>query len=42
MKPQAFQPGELRDEYDQIIRAGAYGKKHHLPTLLMMQSLITS
>ena len=27
MKPQAFQPGELRDEYDQIIRAGAYGKK---------------
>ena len=27
MKSQAFQPGELRDEYDQIIRAGAYGKK---------------
>ena len=27
MKPQAFQPGELRDKYDQIIRAGAYGKK---------------
>lgn len=27
MKPQAFQPGELRDEYDQIIRARAYGKK---------------
>ena len=27
MKPQAFQPGELRDEYDQILRAGAYGKK---------------
>lgn len=27
MKPQAFQPGELRDENDQIIRAGAYGKK---------------
>lgn len=27
MKPQTFQPGELRDEYDQIIRAGAYGKK---------------
>ena len=27
MKPQAFQPGELRDEYDKIIRAGAYGKK---------------
>lgn len=27
MKPQAFQPGELRDEHDQIIRAGAYGKK---------------
>lgn len=27
MKPQAFQLGELRDEYDQIIRAGAYGKK---------------
>lgn len=29
MKPQAFQPGELRDEHDGIIRAGAYGKKHH-------------
>ena len=27
MKQQAFQPGELRDEYDNIIRAGAYGKK---------------
>ena len=27
MKPQAFQPGELRDEHDKIIRAGAYGKK---------------
>lgn len=27
MKPQAFQPGELRDEHNQIIRAGAYGKK---------------
>lgn len=27
MKPQAFQPGELRDEHDQIIRAGTYGKK---------------
>lgn len=27
MKPQAFQLGELRDEHDQIIRAGAYGKK---------------
>ena len=27
MKPQAFQPGELRDEHDSIIRAGAYGKK---------------
>ena len=27
MKPQAFQPGELRDEHDQIIRAGVYGKK---------------
>lgn len=27
MKPQAFQPGELRDEHDGIIRAGAYGKK---------------
>lgn len=27
MKPQAFQPGELRDEQDKIIRAGAYGKK---------------
>lgn len=27
MKQQAFQPGELRDEHDNIIRAGAYGKK---------------
>lgn len=27
MKPQAFQRGELRDEHDQIIRAGSYGKK---------------
>ena len=27
MKPQAFQPGELRDENDQIIRAGSYSKK---------------
>lgn len=27
MKPQAFQPGELRDEHDKVIRAGAYGKK---------------
>lgn len=27
MKPQAFQPGELRDENNNIIREGAYGKK---------------
>ena len=27
MKQQAFQPGELRDEHNNIIRAGAYGKK---------------
>lgn len=26
MKPQAFQPGEIRDENDNIIRNGAYGK----------------
>lgn len=26
MIPQAFQPGELRDEDNEIIRAGAYGK----------------
>ena len=26
MRPQAFQYGELRDENDTIIRAGAYGK----------------
>lgn len=26
MRPQAFQNGELRDEDDNIIRAGAYGK----------------
>lgn len=28
MKQQAFQPGELRDEDNNIIRAGAYGKKN--------------
>lgn len=33
MKPQAFQRGELRDEHDQIIRAGAYGKKTPLLVL---------
>ena len=27
MKPQAFQQGEIRDEDDNIIRTGAYGKK---------------
>ena len=27
MKRQAFQPGEIRDEQDNIIRPGAYGKK---------------
>lgn len=27
MRPQAFQAGEVRDEHDNIIRAGAYGKK---------------
>ena len=27
MKPQAFQAGEVRDEHDNIIRQGAYGKK---------------
>ena len=27
MKPQAFQAGEIRDEHDNIIREGAYGKK---------------
>lgn len=27
MKPQAFQPGEIRDENDNIIQEGAYGKK---------------
>lgn len=26
MKPQAFQHGEIRDENDNIIKAGAYGK----------------
>lgn len=26
MKLQAFQPGELRDEQDNIIREGSYGK----------------
>lgn len=27
MKPQAYQPGEMRDENDNIIRAGSWGKK---------------
>lgn len=27
MRPQAFQAGEVRDEHDNIIRQGAYGKK---------------
>lgn len=26
MRPQAFQPGEVRDENDEVIRAGSYGK----------------
>ena len=26
MKPQTFQHGEIRDENDNIIKAGAYGK----------------
>lgn len=26
MRPQAFQPGEMRDENDEVIRAGSYGK----------------
>lgn len=30
MKPQAFQHGEIRDENDVIIQAGAYGKKSAL------------
>ena len=32
MKPQAFQAGEVRDEHDNIIRAGAYGKKSPFAT----------
>ena len=32
MKRQAFQPGEIRDENDAIIRAGAYGKKSAFAT----------
>ena len=32
MKRQAFQPGEIRDNNDNIIRAGAYGKKTALAT----------
>ncbi len=32
MKRQAFQPGEIRDEQDNIIRPGAYGKKTALVT----------
>ena len=28
MRPQAFQAGEVRDEHDNIIRQGAYGKKN--------------
>lgn len=32
MKRQAFQPGEIRDNNDNIIREGAYGKKTALAT----------
>ena len=32
MKRQAFQPGEIRDNNDNIIRPGAYGKKTALAT----------
>ena len=32
MKRQAFQPGEIRDENDVIIRTGAYGKKSAFAT----------
>ena len=32
MKRQAFQPGEIRDEQDNIIRPGAYGKNTALAT----------
>lgn len=32
MTPQAFQPGELRDSTDTIIRNGAYGKRTPLVT----------
>lgn len=32
MKRQAFQPGEIRDENDAIIREGAYGKKSAFAT----------
>lgn len=32
MKQQAFQPGEIRDENDRIIRSGAYGKNTPLVT----------
>ncbi len=32
MKRQVFQPGEIRDEQDNIIRPGAYGKKTALVT----------
>lgn len=32
MTPQAFQPGELRDSTDAVIRSGAYGKRTPLVT----------
>ncbi len=32
MTPQAFQPGELRDSTDTVIRQGAYGKRTPLVT----------
>ena len=32
MKRQAFQPGEIRDEQDNIIRPGTYGKKTAMVT----------
>jgi len=32
MTPQAFQPGELRDSTDAVIRNGTYGKRTPLVT----------
>lgn len=42
MRKQAFQPGEIRDEQNNIIRPGAYGKNSAFATAAMMGFWIIS